>query len=109
MAPPDVTTSYRSSDRLTTRQMGLRLRNRPMHDDLDVPFNEIARIVRQLEDLAQEIQAEARDENPFAYDVQMMKIKVEASLKNNLRRLNRSTVLFSLFCCFLLYLWPNLS
>jgi len=58
----------------------------------------------------------------FSYDVmqQMTLIQVQASVKNNMRRLNRRmvqsgsshilhVVLFALFCLFLVYFWSKFS
>ncbi|KAL9234693.1 hypothetical protein vseg_009532 [Gypsophila vaccaria] len=116
--------SYRSSDGLSTRQVGtadeIQLRIDPMHGDLDNEIMGLRSQVRQLKYVAQEIQSEAQYQNEFMNQLQMTLIKAQASLKNNMRRLNRSmvrsgsnhimhVVLFALFCCFLVYVWSKFS
>ncbi|KAL9229159.1 hypothetical protein vseg_004656 [Gypsophila vaccaria] len=115
---------YRSSDGLSTRQVNssdeIQLRIDPMHGDLDNEIMGLRSQVRQLKYVAQEIQSEAKYQNEFMNQLQMTLIKAQASLKNNMRRLNRSmvhsgsnhimhVVLFALFCCFLVYLWSKFS
>ncbi|KAH9626489.1 hypothetical protein KSS87_020191 [Heliosperma pusillum] len=124
MAARGGTTSYRSSDGLSTRQVGssdeIQLRIDPMHGDLDNEITGLRSQVRQLKYVAQEIHGEAKFQNEFMNELQMTMIKAQASLKNNMRRLNRSmvrngsshimhVVLFALFCCFLVYLWAKFS
>ncbi|KAK9743417.1 hypothetical protein RND81_03G237600 [Saponaria officinalis] len=124
MSSRGAASSYRSSDGLSTRQVGtsdeIQLRIDPMHGDLDNEIMGLRSQVRQLKYVAQEIQSEAKYQNEFMNQLQMTLIKAQASLKNNMRRLNRSmvrsgsnhimhVVLFALFCCFLVYVWSKFS
>lgn len=115
---------FRSSDGLSTRQVGtsdeIQLRIDPMHADLDNEILGLRSQVRQLRSVAQEIHSEAKFQNDFMNQLQMTLIQVQASMKNNMRRLNRSmvqsgsshivhVVLFAMFCLFLVYFWSKLS
>ncbi|WP_243311104.1 hypothetical protein, partial [Salmonella enterica] len=68
------------------------LRIDPVHGDLDHEISGLRSQVRQLKYVAQEIQSEAKYQNEFMNQLQMTLIKTQASLKNNMRRLNRSMV-----------------
>ncbi|XP_060198985.1 bet1-like protein At4g14600 [Lycium barbarum] len=110
--------SYRSRDGLSTRQAGgsdeIQLRIDPMHGDLDDEITGLRKQVKQLRNVAQEIDSEAKYQNDFINQLQMTLIKAQAGVKNNMRRLNRSVisegsnhvmhvVLFALFCFFVIY------
>lgn len=115
---------FRSSDGLSTRQVGnsdeIQLRIDPMHADLDDEILGLSSQVRKLKHVAQEINSEAKFQSDFVDQLQMTLIKAQASLKNNMRRLNSSivrsgsnhvmhVVLFALFCLFLVYFWSKFS
>lgn len=115
---------FRSSDGLSTRQVGtsdeIQLRIDPMHADLDNEIMGLRSQVKKLKNVAQEIHSEAKYQNEFVNQLQMTLIQVQASVKNNMRRLNRSmvqsgsshilhVVLFALFCLFLVYFWSKFS
>ncbi|KAK6796698.1 hypothetical protein RDI58_004399 [Solanum bulbocastanum] len=110
--------SHRSRDGLSTRQVGgsdeIQLRIDPMHGDLDDEITGLRKQVKQLRNVAQEIESEAKYQNDFINQLQMTLIKAQAGVKNNMRRLNRSiiregsnhvmhVVLFALFCFFVIY------
>ncbi|KAF3624000.1 Bet1-like protein [Capsicum chinense] len=110
--------SYRCSDGLSTRQVGgsdeIQLRIDPMHGDLDDEITGLRKQVKQLRNVAQEIESEAKYQNDFINQLQMTLIKAQAGIKNNMRRLNRSiiqegsnhvmhVVLFALLCFFVIY------
>ncbi|KAK4352352.1 hypothetical protein RND71_027870 [Anisodus tanguticus] len=110
--------TYRSRDGLSTRQVGgsdeIQLRIDPMHGDLDDEITGLRKQVKQLRNVAQEIESEAKYQNDFINQLQMTLIKAQAGVKNNMRRLNRSiisegsnhvmhVVLFALFCFFVIY------
>ncbi|XP_021743624.1 bet1-like protein At4g14600 [Chenopodium quinoa] len=115
---------FRSSDGLSTRQVGnsdeIQLRIDPMHADLDDEIIGLTSQVRRLKNVAQEINSEAKLQSDFVDQLQMTLIKAQASLKNNMRRINSSivqngsnhvmhVVLFALFCLFLVYFWSKFS
>lgn len=115
---------YRSFEGLSTRQVGssdeIQLRIDPMHGDLDDEITGLRKQVRQLKNVAQEIETEAKFQNEFMNQLQMTLIKAQAGVKNNMRRLNKSivqsgsshllhVVLFALFCLFLVVLWSKFS
>ncbi|GAB4841133.1 hypothetical protein Ancab_021877 [Ancistrocladus abbreviatus] len=88
--------------------------------DLDDEIMGLRKQVRQLRNVAQEIESEAKFQNDFMNQLQMTLIKVQAGVKNNVRRLNKSVVqsgsshilhvvLFALFCLFLVVLWSKIS
>ncbi|CAN4092387.1 unnamed protein product [Withania somnifera] len=85
-----------------------------MHGDLDDEITGLRKQVKQLRNVAQEIESEAKSQNDFINQLQMTLIKAQAGVKNNMRRLNRSiiqegsnhvmhVVLFALFCFFVIY------
>ncbi|CAN4122355.1 unnamed protein product [Withania somnifera] len=85
-----------------------------MHGDLDDEITGLRNQVKQLRNVAQEIESEAKYQNDFINQLQMTLIKAQAGVKNNMRRLNRSiiqegsnhvmhVVLFALFCFFVIY------
>ncbi|KMT15509.1 hypothetical protein BVRB_3g058600 [Beta vulgaris subsp. vulgaris] len=115
---------YRSSDGLSTRQVGnsdeIQLRIDPMHGDLDDEILGLRSQVHKLRNVAQEIHSEAKFQSDFVDQLQMTLIRAQASLKNNMRRLNSSivrsgsnhvlhVVIFALFCLFLVYFWSKFS
>ncbi|KAL2920823.1 hypothetical protein RDABS01_012314 [Bienertia sinuspersici] len=116
---------FRSSDGLSTRQASnsdevqVRIVD-PMHADVDDEIVGLRSQVRKLKNVAQEIHSEAKFQNDFMDQLQTTLVQVQASLKNNMRRLNRSmvrngsnhvmhVVLFALFCLFLVYFWSKFS
>lgn len=103
---------------MSTRAVGgsdeIQLRIDPMHGDLDDEITGLRKQVKQLRNVAQEIESEAKYQNDFINQLQMTLIKAQAGVKNNMRRLNRSiiqegsnhvmhVVLFALFCFFIIY------
>ncbi|CAI9116197.1 OLC1v1017286C1 [Oldenlandia corymbosa var. corymbosa] len=117
------TGSYRSREGLTTRQVGasdeIQLRIDPIHGDLDDEISGLRKQVRQLRNVAQEIETEAKFQNDFINQLQMTLIKAQAGVKNNMRRLNRSivkeganhvmhVVLFALVLFFVVYFLSKL-
>ncbi|CAH9117177.1 unnamed protein product [Cuscuta epithymum] len=115
---------YRSREGLSTRQVGgsdeIQLRIDPVHVDLDDEITGLRKQVKQLKNVAQEIESEAKFQNDFISQLQMTLIKAQAGVKNNMRRLNRSiiqegsyhvthVVLFALLCFFVIYLLTKLS
>nr|XP_010926343.2 bet1-like protein At4g14600 [Elaeis guineensis] len=70
--------------------------------------------------VAQEIETEAKFQNDIISQLQMTTIKAQAALKNNMRRMNKSiiqhgsnhvvhVILFALFCFFVVYLLSKFS
>ncbi|XP_030515922.1 bet1-like protein At4g14600 [Rhodamnia argentea] len=115
---------YRSQEGLSTRPAGgsdeVQLRIDPMHGDLDDEITGLRKQVRQLRNVAQEIETEATFQNDLLNQLQMTLIKAQAGVKNNVRRLNKSivqygssnvvhVVAFALVCFFFVYLWSKLS
>ncbi|CAH9097783.1 unnamed protein product [Cuscuta europaea] len=115
---------YRSRQGLSTRQVGgsddIQLRIDPMHGDLDDEITGLRKQVKQLKNVAQEIESEAKFQNDFINQLQMTFMKAQAGVKNNMRRLNRSiiqegsnhvmhVVLFALLCFFVIYLLAKFS
>ncbi|XP_071716748.1 bet1-like protein At4g14600 [Rutidosis leptorrhynchoides] len=115
---------YRSREGLSTRQGTgsdeIQLRIDPMHADLDDEISGLRKQVRQLKNVASEIESEAKFQNEFINQLQMTLIKAQAGVKNNMRKLNKSiiqsgsshvlhVVLFALFCLFLVYVWSKFS
>ncbi|PSS19585.1 Bet1-like protein [Actinidia chinensis var. chinensis] len=115
---------YRSREGLSTRQVAssdeIQLRIDPMHGDLDDEIMGLHKQVRQLRNVAQEIESEAKFQNDFLNQLQMTMIKAQAGVKNNMRRLNKSiiqhgsnhvvhVVLFALICFTVVYFWSKLS
>ncbi|XP_043708454.1 bet1-like protein At4g14600 [Telopea speciosissima] len=110
---------YRSREGLNTRPVSnsneVQVQIDPMHADLDEEIVGLHRKVKQLRNVAQEIESEAKYQNDFIAQLQMTLIKAQAGVKNNVRRLNMSiiqqgsnnvlhVVLFSLLLFFILYL-----
>lgn len=115
---------YRSREGLSTRPAAgsdeIQLRIDPMHADLDDEISGLRKQVKQLRNVAQEIETEAKFQNEFINQLQMTLIKAQAGVKNNMRKLNKSiiqqgsshvmhVVLFALFCFFLVYMWSKFS
>ncbi|KAI6687851.1 hypothetical protein NL676_024679 [Syzygium grande] len=116
---------YRSQEGLSTRPAGggsdeVQLRIDPMHGDLDDEITGLRKQVRQLRNVAQDIETEAKFQNDLLNQLQMTLIKAQAGVKNNVRRLNKSivqygssnvvhVVAFALVCFFFVYLWSKLS
>ncbi|XP_076916962.1 bet1-like protein At1g29060 [Bidens hawaiensis] len=91
-----------------------------MHADLDDEINGLHNQVKQLKNVASEIESEAKNQNELISQLQMALMKAEAGVKNNMRKLNKSiiqsgsnhvlhVVLFALFCVFLVYMWSKVS
>ncbi|KAM7514520.1 hypothetical protein LguiA_004103 [Lonicera macranthoides] len=115
---------YRSREGLSTRPVTgndeIQLRIDPMHADLDDEITGLRSQVRQLRNVAQEIESEAKFQNDFINQLQMTVMKAQAGVKNNMRKLNKSiiqqgsshvmhVVLFALFCFFVVYFWSKFS
>ncbi|KAL3504837.1 hypothetical protein ACH5RR_034678 [Cinchona calisaya] len=115
---------YRSREGLTTRQVGtsdeIQLRIDPIHGDVDEEITGLRKQVRQLRNVAQEIEIEAKSQNDFINQLQMTLIKAQAGVKNNMRRLNKSiikegsnhimhVVLFALLLFFVVYFLSKFS
>ncbi|GKV09426.1 hypothetical protein SLE2022_325630 [Rubroshorea leprosula] len=114
---------YRSREGLSTRPVAgsdeIQLRIDPMHGDLDDEITGLRSQVRQLRNVAHEIGSEAKFQKDFLEQLQMIMIKAQAGVKNNIRKLNKSiikngsnhivhVVLFALLCFFLVYMWSKL-
>ncbi|CAA2961286.1 bet1 At4g14600 [Olea europaea subsp. europaea] len=91
-----------------------------MHVDFDEEVFGLRKQVRQLRNVTQEIESEAKYKNDFLNQLQMTLINAQAGVKNNMRRLNKSiiregsnhvmhVVLFALLCFFVVYLWSKIS
>ncbi|XP_052201659.1 bet1-like protein At4g14600 [Diospyros lotus] len=115
---------YRSRDGLSTRQSAssdeIQLQIDPMTGDLDEEVTGLRKQVRQLRNVAQEIQSEAKFQNNFLNELQMTLIKAQAGVKNNMRRLNKRiiqqgsnhvvhVVVFALVCFTVVYFWSKFS
>ncbi|KAI4389810.1 hypothetical protein MLD38_001992 [Melastoma candidum] len=117
---------YRSQDGLSTRPVSgvgsdeIQLRIDPVHGDLDDEITGLRKQVRQLRNVAQEIESEATFQNDMLNQLQMTLIKAQAGVKNNVRRLNKSivqygssnvvhVVAFALVCFFIVYMWSKVS
>ncbi|KAH8508680.1 hypothetical protein Peur_050577 [Populus x canadensis] len=115
---------YRSREGLSTRPMAtsdeIQLRIDPIHGDLDDEITGLRSQVRQLRNVAQEIESEAKYQKDFLETLQMTVMKAQAGVKNNIRKLNKSiiknggnhivhVVLFALFCFMVVYLWSKMS
>ncbi|KAL8225485.1 hypothetical protein R6Q57_018042 [Mikania cordata] len=87
---------YRSREGLSTRQGTgsdeIQLRIDPMHADLDDEISVLRKQVKQLKNVASEIESEAKFQNEFINQLQMTLIKAQAGVKNNMRKLNKSIV-----------------
>ncbi|CAN0877305.1 Bet1-like protein At4g14600 [Linum grandiflorum] len=117
-------TPFRSRDGLSTRQAAtsdeIQLRIDPMSADFDDEITGLRSQVKQLRNVAQDIGTEANFQKDFLDQLQMTVIKAQASVKNNIRNLNKSmvksgsnhivhVVLFALFCFFMVYMWSKVS
>ncbi|XP_031406785.1 bet1-like protein At4g14600 isoform X2 [Punica granatum] len=91
-----------------------------MHGDLDDEIGGLRNQVRQLRNVAQDIHTEAKFQNDFLNQLQMIMIKAEAGVKNNVRRLNKSIVqygsrnvmhviAFALLVFFIVYMLSKMS
>lgn len=115
---------YRSREGLSTRPVAssdeIQLRIDPMHADLDDEISGLRRQVRQLRNVAQEIESEATFQNDFLNQLQMTLIQAQSGLNRNMKRLNRSiiqhgsshivhVVVFALAIFSLVYFWTKLS
>ncbi|CAI0447934.1 unnamed protein product [Linum tenue] len=115
---------FRSRDGLSTRQAAssdeIQLRIDPMSADFDDEITGLRSQVRMLRNVAQDIGTEAKFQKDFLDQLQMTVIKAQASVKNNIRKLNKSiikngsnhivhVVLFALLCFFIVYLWTKVS
>ncbi|XP_047323376.1 bet1-like protein At4g14600 [Impatiens glandulifera] len=115
---------FRSRDGLSTRPAvgsdEIQLRIDPMHGDLDDEITGLRKHVKQLRNVAQEIESEAKSQNDFLDQLQMTLIKAQAGVKNNMRRLNKSivqsgsshvihVVLFALVCFTVVYFLAKIS
>ncbi|CAA2961285.1 bet1 At4g14600 [Olea europaea subsp. europaea] len=112
---------YRSrSAAVSGKSDEIQLRIDPMHVDFDEEVFGLRKQVRQLRNVTQEIESEAKYKNDFLNQLQMTLIDAQAGVKNNMRRLNKSiiregsnhvmhVVLFALLCFFVVYLWSKIS
>ncbi|XP_038697411.1 bet1-like protein At4g14600 [Tripterygium wilfordii] len=113
---------YRSREGLSSRPVAgsdeIQLRIDPVHGELDEEISGLHRQVKQLKNVAQEIETEARVQNDIISDMQMLMSNAESGLKNGMRRLNRSIVqhrsnhilqviVFGLVCFIVVYLWSK--
>ncbi|KAK9930337.1 hypothetical protein M0R45_027393 [Rubus argutus] len=98
----------------------IQLRIDPIHADVDEEITGLRSQVRRLRNVAQEIEFEAKSQNVLLNQLDMTVMKAQAWLKNNVRRLNKSTVqsgsnhvvhvvCFALICFFLVYFWSKIS
>ncbi|XP_042510372.1 bet1-like protein At4g14600 [Macadamia integrifolia] len=112
------TAPYRSRGGLITRPVSnsneVQVQIDPMHAELDEEIYGLHRKVKQLKNAAQEIESESKYQKGFIDQLQMTLIKAQAGVKNNVRRLNMSTiqegsnsvlhvVLFALILFFIVY------
>ncbi|XP_059633228.1 bet1-like protein At4g14600 [Cornus florida] len=116
--------AYRSREGLSTRPAAIsdeiQLRIDPMHADVDDEISGLRKQVRQLRNVAQEIESEAKFQNDFISQLQTTLIKAQAGVKNNMRKLNKSIIQqgsshvihvigFALLCFFVVYMWSKFS
>ncbi|KAG0458152.1 hypothetical protein HPP92_023309 [Vanilla planifolia] len=116
--------SFRSREGLTARSTAgsseIQLRIDPMNEDLDEQISGLHSKIRQLKGVAQEIESEAKFQNDFLGQLQMTLIKVQAGVKNNIRRMDRKifkqgsnhvfhVILFALFCFIVVYLMSKFA
>ncbi|KAH0453672.1 hypothetical protein IEQ34_017996 [Dendrobium chrysotoxum] len=114
----------RSREGLTARSSvgsdEIQLRIDPMHEDLDEQIAGIHSKIRQLKGVAQEIESEAKFQNDFISQLQMTLIKVQAGVKNSIRRMDKKifrqgsnhvlhVILFVFFCFLVVYLLSKFS
>ncbi|KAK1358390.1 Target SNARE coiled-coil domain containing protein [Heracleum sosnowskyi] len=111
--------AYRSREVLSTRSGTytdeiIQLRIDPMHSELDDHISGLHSQVRMLRNVAREIESEAKYQNDVITQLQMMLIKAQAGVKNNVRKLSKSIILqgtsvmhlvpFALVLSFILFL-----
>ncbi|KAL4197215.1 hypothetical protein AMTRI_Chr04g187200 [Amborella trichopoda] len=117
--------SIRSREGVSTRvgsssQEAIQVRIDPLHADLDEKITGLHWKIRQLKNVAQEIETEAKFQNDFMSQLQTTLMKAQAGVKNNMRRLNKSiiqqgskhvfhVVLFAFICFFVFYLLSKFS
>ncbi|WOG82551.1 hypothetical protein DCAR_0101716 [Daucus carota subsp. sativus] len=117
--------AYRSRQGLSTRSVAsssdeIQLRIDPMQADFDDEISGLRGQVRQLRNVAQEIHSEAKFQNDAINQLQMLLIKAQAGVKNNVRKLNKSIVqsgsshvvhviLFALVLFFVVYMISKVS
>ncbi|KAL6184654.1 hypothetical protein ACLB2K_046054 [Fragaria x ananassa] len=70
----------------------IQLRIDPIHADVDEEITGLRSQVRRLRNVAQEIEVEAKSQNAMLNQLDMTVMKAQAWLKNNVRRLNKSTI-----------------
>ncbi|XP_017258131.1 bet1-like protein At4g14600 isoform X2 [Daucus carota subsp. sativus] len=98
----------------------IQLRIDPMQADFDDEISGLRGQVRQLRNVAQEIHSEAKFQNDAINQLQMLLIKAQAGVKNNVRKLNKSIVqsgsshvvhviLFALVLFFVVYMISKVS
>lgn len=98
----------------------IQLRIDPMHEDLDEQITGLHSKIRQLKSVAQEIESETKFQDDFINQLQMTLIKVQAGVKNSMRRMDRKifkqgsnhvlhVILFALFCFLVVYLLSKFS
>ncbi|KAG5222349.1 bet1 protein [Salix suchowensis] len=116
---------YRSRPAASSDEIQLRID--PIHGDLEDEITGLRSQVRQLRNVAQEIETEAKYQKDFLetllafHDMTANDCdEAQAGVKNNIRKLNRSViknggnhivhvVLFALFCFLVVYLWSKMS
>ncbi|KAK1352127.1 Target SNARE coiled-coil domain containing protein [Heracleum sosnowskyi] len=119
------TSSNRFREGLKTRSVAsssdeIQLRIDPMQGELDDHISGLRGQVKQLRNVAQEIQTEAKFQNDAIGQLQMLLIKAQAGVKNNVRKLNKSiiqsgsshvvhVVLFALVLFFVVYMISKFS
>ncbi|KAL1831720.1 hypothetical protein ACET3Z_001371 [Daucus carota] len=125
MAASTSSGAYRSRQGLSTRSVAsssdeIQLRIDPMQADFDDEISGLRGQVRQLRNVAQEIHSEAKFQNDAINQLQMLLIKAQAGVKNNVRKLNKSIVqsgsshvvhviLFALVLFFVVYMISKVS
>ncbi|KAK8921034.1 Bet1-like protein [Platanthera zijinensis] len=98
----------------------IQLRIDPMHEELDEQITGLHSKIRQLKGVAQEIQSETKFQDDFISQLQMTLIKVQAGVKNNIRRMDKKifkqgsnhllhVILFALLCFLLVYFLSKFS
>ncbi|TYI01908.1 hypothetical protein ES332_A11G232100v1 [Gossypium tomentosum] len=113
---------YRSSQGLCARPVGnsdeIQLRIDPVHADLDEEISGLHKQVTQLKHVAREIETEARIQNEFVSDLQMLMSRAQAGVKSGMTKLNRTVaqqrsnhilqvIIFGLTCFSIVYLWSK--
>ncbi|XP_074323362.1 bet1-like protein At1g29060 [Apium graveolens] len=116
---------YRYREGLTTRTVAsssdeIQLCIDLMEGELDDHISGLRGQVKQLRNVAQEIHSEAKFQNDAINQLQMLLIKAQAGVKNNVRKLNKSivqsgsshvvhVVLFALVLFFVVYMISKFS